>query len=359
MENIEKIPRPPYPRHDFEPLTAAVHPSGTAFACAGGTVLDVRNADGSLRKAAPLMESATRVSFSPDGTTLLVGSYDARVSAYDAASLEPRAKTPALYEAVEDLAWLGPAHFAAASSRGEVNLYELSSMRLVGPIAPPELDYAQLGGICATADGSHLFLAVGQKISCYDTRTAQPVWTYVRPQTDYETGAIALAPDASWLVMGTRDGLSFVEARSGRPGPTFRWTCAEAVSWPGQEHNTWKPRPIFARDGSYVLVNDRAGNLVRISTQRIACAEQAPRQQGLAWINHLELFPDGQRMLVLGTDNTASVWQLEPFTGLAHTRAVEPLPESAYDRLYSDGDDYDDEDDHADEDDDYDDDYAR
>jgi hypothetical protein len=171
----------------------------------------------------------------------------------------------------------------------------------------------------------------------------------------YESGAIAVAPDASWLAMGTREGLSLYEARTGRLGPSFPRSCADSVRWPGYDYGEWKPRPIFALNGSCVLVNDRVGNLVRIDMRKLACLDVVPRQAGLAWITQLSLFPDRRHLLAVGTDNSAAVWHLDPFAGVARSRAVDALPERVFDELHGGGDDdgYDDDDDY--DDDDYDD----
>src|SRR5262245_1098742 len=100
-EIIEKIQRPPYPPHDFGRIVAAVHPSGRAFGCASSLIVDVRNVtDGAVLQAVPLEESASCVSFSPDGSALLLGLDCGRVQSLDARTLAIRAKTPAMYDAV-------------------------------------------------------------------------------------------------------------------------------------------------------------------------------------------------------------------------------------------------------------------
>jgi WD40 repeat protein len=114
-------------------------------------------------KAAPLEDASPSLAFSADGRAILVGGHDGRVLSFEATTLKRGPKTPAMYDAVEAIALLGPVHFAAASTRGEGNVYETATMRLVYRAIGP-------GGIAATSDGSHLFLAIGNKVVCHETR---------------------------------------------------------------------------------------------------------------------------------------------------------------------------------------------
>jgi WD40 repeat protein len=313
--------------------------------------------------------------FSPDGSWLLVAGIDNRVSIFDARTGQHRGASPPMDDYCEQVAWIGrTSSFLAASQRGELWVIDSSTMSVTRKILGPDPEYAHLGGVAASADGTRAFLSCGRRLGAFDIATGRIVWRV--EEALYNGGRLAASPRGDVLVMAGYDGVAVVDATSGRLGPRYQFPCASGVAWPepsgagrpslldklrgrdedfddGLAHHSWTARPAFSPSGDVCAVQDHVGNLCFIDGTTLAL-HPTPRVYGRAFIEDIAWFPDGNHVLLGASDNSLAVWRVRPLEGLLRCEAIGELPPEAYANaayIQRDARDYDDDDDHDDDDD--------
>lgn len=86
-------------------------------------------------------------------------------------------------------------------------------MQVTSKLLGPDPEYANLGGIAASADGSRLFISVGERVGCFDTTAGQIVWRH--DQALRNAAPLAVTPAGDRLIAAGHDGLALFARRPG------------------------------------------------------------------------------------------------------------------------------------------------
>lgn len=334
--SIERLPQAPF-EAGAACRAVAVHPGGRHFAAAVGNAIEIRSAENcTLSFSLSTSDDVGCLAFSADGRWLLAGAADHRAYLFDATNGQHVGTTRALSDACEEVAWLGASgRFLVASHTGESAIFDAGTMTPVRPLLPPDPDYATLGGIAVTADGSRVFATVGSRMGVFDTVTGQLLWGFDRAHA--RPPRLATTPGGETIVSAGLDGVGIFDGPSGRVRGRYAFAGYEGVSWPdlddtmldellgGSQPSThhWMPRPRCSPGGDTVAVQDLAGNLVFID---VATGTPYPtaRDRGRAWIHDLAWFPDNNSIVLGMSDGSVAVWSVRPMNLLIHCRVLEP-----------------------------------
>jgi hypothetical protein len=329
--DVERLPRAPY----ATPLGCSVvdvHPSGEIAVACGGDAVELRyTRDGTPYRAFRAADVVLAARFSPDGDLLAIGGRDGEATLHDARTCQIRGKTKPMADACNEIVWLGvTGRFAMASQRGELWIVDGASAQVVHPILGPDPDYEQLGGIAAAADGSTVYVSLGDRIGAFDGATGGIRWRFDGALMN--PARLSVSPRGDVLVAAGDDGIVLFDARTGQPGARCPLPSARRVSWPeGDLHDrmrgegpmelSWTPRPRFSPLGNLVALQDHVGNLLFLDAQTFA-VHPTPREIGRAWIEDVAWFSDGNHVLLGSSDNTLSIWRVNPLVGLMRVEAV-------------------------------------
>lgn len=325
----ERFPQRPY--HDGGGCSVVdVHPAGGSVLAVGLRTVELRSAvDGSPQLTISPSDNVLCARFSQDGAWLITGGMDQRASLWEVATGQPRGATQEFEDYCDELVWLGAGtRFAAASQRGEVWIVDASTMQQTCRVLGPDPDYGQLGGMAATADGSRLFVSVGERLGAFDGGTGQIVWRADQALTN--AARLAVSPNGDLLVAAGYDGVALFDARTGQAGAQFPFPCASNVIWPEggggllskaeDSYYSWSPRPRFSPTGDSIAVQDHVGNLAFIDPVSGAL-HPTGREAARAWIEDLAWFPDGNHVMLGMSDNSIAFWCVRPMACRLHTVA--------------------------------------
>lgn len=340
---VERLPRPPY-SVDVGCAIVDVHPSGEIVLAAGADKIELRRAaNGQRVRAFAAPDTVLCAKFSPDGQWLLVGTLDGRVLLYDARKGALRGATPKMDDGCDEVAWLGRSTwFAAAGQRGELWLVDATNMQPATKILGPDPDYASMGGLAVTPDGTRLFVSIGERIGAFDTSTGKIVWR--NDAALQNASRLAVSPRGDLLVAAGYDGVAVFNAVNGQAGARMQFSCARNVSWPERSGGflerkqedelllSWSPRPRFSPHGDLVATQDHVGNLCFLDVSAALTAvsdatgalHPTARDVGRGWIEDLAWFQDGNHVLLGMSDDTIAVWRVRPMAGVMRSTAIEP-----------------------------------
>ncbi len=326
----ETLPAPPY-HVDEGCALVDVHPSGEVILAAGGETITIHFAqNGAIANVIPHEDGVLAARFSPDGSWLLVGGMDQRVSLFEARTGAPRGATVEMSDYVEQVAWLGrSSQFVMASQTGELWIVDAQTMRETRRLLERDAEHETLGGIAVTPDGARLFVSVGSRIGAFDLATGVNVWR--NDQALENASRLAVSPRGDLLVAAGYDGIAVFNAATGHPGPRVGFRSARGVTWPYEPGgvfkkaetgtHSWSPQPKFSPSGHAVVVQDHVGNL---NFYDIASGQLHPmgRDHGRAWIEDVAWFPDGEHVVVGCSDNTLALWRARPLVGVWRAPAL-------------------------------------
>lgn len=330
---VERLPRAPYAA-DVGCAIVDVHPSGEIVLAAGSDRIELRHAASGQRvRAFAAPDTVLCARFSPDGQWLLVGTLDGRVHLYEARTGAQRGATPKMEDGCDEVAWLGRSSwFAVAGQRGELWLVDATNMQPATKILGPDPDYASMGGLAVTPDGSRLFVSIGERIGAFDTSTGKIIWR--NDAALQNASRLAVSPRGDLLVAAGYDGVALFNAANGQAGARTQFSCARNVSWPEGSGGfrkrkpeddmllSWSPRPKFSPVGDLVATQDHVGNLCFLDVATGALHPTA-REVGRAWIEDLAWFLDGNHVLLGMSDDTIAVWRVRPMAGVMRSTAIE------------------------------------
>ncbi len=325
----ESFPRAPYDHDGSGCSLVDVHPAGGMVAAVTSNTVVLRYTNGQRFLAIEPPDGVLDTAFSPDGNWLLVAGMDNRTNLYEVNTGQHRGATPEMEDYCDQVVWLGPGRFAAASQSSEVWIVDSSTMQQSLRLLGPDPNYGQLGGMAATPDGSRLFLSVDNRLGAFDTATGKILWRADEALTN--SSRITVSPDGTALLAAGYDGVAFFDAQTGQAGARFPFACAQNVTWPeggggllggGKELNyySWSPRPCFSPTGHSIAVQDHVGNLNFIDPATGALYP-TPRAQGCAWIEDLAWFPDSSYLMVGMSDGTIAFWSVQPMACTLHCAA--------------------------------------
>ncbi|NUO51835.1 MAG: WD40 repeat domain-containing protein [Polyangiaceae bacterium] len=329
--DCERLAHPPYQVEQGCSLVD-VHPSGEVVLAVGSETVEIHFAqNGARANAIKTNDSVLAARFSPDGSWLLLGGMDHRVSLHEARSGQPRGATQPMGDYVDEVAWIGrTSAFAMASQSGEVWIVDAQTMKETNRLLAADADHESLGGIAASADGARLFVAVGSRLGCFDVASGTAVW---RRDDAPGGGRIAISPRGDLLFVAGWDGIALFDARTGHPGPRQQFRCARNVSWPEgaggvfkkaeEGMYSWSPRPRFSPSGHAVVLQDHVGNLNFFDVPS-GQLHTMGRDAGRAWIEDVAWFPDGEHVVVGSSDNTLALWRARPLVGVWRAAAIAP-----------------------------------
>jgi WD40 repeat protein len=315
MNGYENFPSVPYDTSAVCCPRVAVHPRGALFVSQTSDELQLRHAQGGRPRRNLEIEGIQDFAFSPDGRRLAVGVMEKVVKIFDLESGEELGETDSADDYIDHVVWLGgPDHFAAASARGELTVYRMGRKEpeTVREILEADPDYNSVFGLAATPSGSHLFLAAGESLRCFEAASGRLLW-----RRDFESsgGHLALSPDGRALAMPMADGtILFLDPSNGQPYASYQFRTAQGIRYPGMigDAVSWSPRPAFSPDGSALVTNTPVGSFAMIDPRTGASLWEAPRARGLAWIEDVAWFPDGQYLLSACSDGVVGVWSMRP-----------------------------------------------
>src|SRR5262249_33750372 len=95
---------------------------------------------------------------------------------------------------------------------------------------------------------------------------------------------------------------------------SYLFRTAQGIRYPGMigDAVSWGARPAFSPDGAVLVCNTAVGSFVMIDPRNGAPLWEAARAPGLAWIEDLAWFPDGQHLIAGCSDGVIGVWSMRP-----------------------------------------------
>ncbi len=263
-----RVPRPllpvPFPRLPEPVLIAAFSPDGTALLAAGGKQAWVHNAATGQPTADPLDHAATVLAgaFSPDGRTVLTGSYDGSAWLWDATTgrcLSGPFRHP-------DPVW-------AVAFR------------------PDGKAFATGSGHSVERDGHMVGVGAGR---IWDIASGKVI--QAAPRHARDISAVAFTPDGRTLVTASKDKTArFWDAATGSAiGKVIR-------------HDGWVNALALTADGRAVLTgsDDRTGRLWSVPDG----SPLTPPLRHSRPVKAVAISPDGRLLLTAGEDAIAQLWE--------------------------------------------------
>lgn len=316
MNGYEQFPSTPYDTNAVCCSRVAVHPRGALFATQTSDELQIRHAQGGRPRLSLEIEGIQDFAFSPDGRMLAVGVQDKVAKIIDLESGEEIGETDAADDYIDHVLWLGgPAHLCTISARGEMSIHQLMGRgdpKQIREILEADPEYNSVFGAVATPSGSHVYLAIGESLRCYETMSGRLLW---RQDSDTSGGNLALSPDGRLLAMAACDGrILFLDPGTGNTFGQYAFSTAQGIRYPGMigDSVSWSPRPAFSPDGSVLVSNTPVGSFVLVNPQNGQALWEAARARGLAWIEDVAWFPDGQHLLAACSDGVVGMWSMRP-----------------------------------------------
>lgn len=321
MNGYENFPSVPYDTNAVCCSRVAVHPRGALFMTQTSDELQLRHAQGGRPRLNLEIEGIQDFAFSPDGRLLAVGLQEKSTKIYSVESGDELGESDGADDYVDHVVWLGgPQYFASASARGELTVHQIGSdgePKTVREILEADPDYNSVFGLAATPNGSHLYLAIGESLRCFESISGRMLW-----RKDFESsgGHLAMSPDGRILAMPMSDGnIVFFDPGSGNAMGAYRFKTAGGITYPGMIGMgvSWSPRPAFSPDGSVLVSNTPVGSFVLLDPRSGQPLWEAARARGLAWIEDVAWFPDGQHLLAACSDGTVGMWAMRPVNCVA------------------------------------------
>jgi WD40 repeat protein/DNA-binding SARP family transcriptional activator len=251
--------------------------------------------------------------FSPDGSTLSVGSIDPTDQGQSAVVdlIDPRTRKLRLHIDLPGFPEQAP--FVAANVVFLADTRDVVVALIHGefPDAPPSLLYrvdGKTGAVesqlrvgnrsallpSAPADGERIYLT-----SAGDNRTWEIEPDGLRVRRTYPVGDLAgaVSPDGSVFALGGQTGrIRLLDLRSG-----------QVRSFRGR-HNGSVLRAIFTPDGGTLVTAGNDGEVTAWDVERGRIAERFTGQRGEVW--GLDVTADGRTLVTSATDGRAVVWDL-------------------------------------------------
>jgi WD40 repeat protein len=278
------------------PVVAVASTVGDQWLVSAGTDATVRvwSADsGALVRTIVLTEGAV-TAFAVDGQRALVGHKDGTVTLWDLENAKKLATFRHGSETVTSVAFLGD-RLVAARRDGGIALLDLAA-----PETPAALlDGQQSGGyLIAAARAQELLIAAGLD------RTVR-LWQGVEPQlvrafhlTD-DSAAVDIAPDASYVAVGSVDGIVRVQRRPELQGPGAHAVQTFKAQDGGLTAMALGPAGLLASAGE-----DGSLKLWILHPRRVVRGLEGGRVRTLSFSR------DGRRLLAGGEDGVIRVWSV-------------------------------------------------
>lgn len=321
MQGYEPFPSVPYDMNAICCSRVAVHPQGALFVSQTSDELQLRHANGGRPRLDLEIEGIQDFAFSPDGRLLAVGLQEKVTRIYNVESGDELGESDSADDYIDYVVWLGGAqYFAAASARGELAVHQIGpdgEPKTVREILEADRDHNSVFGLAATQNGSHIYMSIGESLRCFESMSGRMIW-----RRDFESsgGHLALSPDGRILAMPSADGnILFLDPGTGTPMGAYTFKTASGITYPGMAGSglSWSPRPAFSPDGSVIISNTPAGTFVLVDPRSGQPLWEAARARGLAWIEDVAWFPDGQHVLTACSDGIVAMWAMRPVNCVA------------------------------------------
>jgi eukaryotic-like serine/threonine-protein kinase len=245
-----------------------------------------------LRAMLPHPKGSRAVAFSPDGRSILTGSWEGTVQLWHAATGKPLGPPLQFQGEITSVAFSSDGRLFVTGGAGKTaQVWEAATGRLLGPPLPhPHSVHA----VAFSPDGRTVLTGCQDgSARFWDTTTGQLVGSPL--QHDDAVVAVAFSPDGRTVLTGSGDKTArFWEAATGKP-----------VGLP-LEHDAMVESVAYSPDGRTVLTgsDDKTARFWEAGTGRPIGAP-LPHPQGVLAV---AFSPDGRMVLTGSGDRTARLW---------------------------------------------------
>jgi len=258
-----------------------------------------------LRMAVAHSDMVAAVAFSPDGKTLLTGSYDCTARRWDAATGEPVGELIRRKGQVRAVAWSQDGEIFATGSGfddwGEVCLWDAASGRrlFAGPLPHP----MQVRAVAFSPDGQDLLIGgIDWTAALWEVRTGRRLLEKPRRLFDVrhqgQVQSVAFSPDGGTLLTGSHDATARLwDAKTGKELPQ------SPIKGDGGE--VWVA--VFSPDGKWILTGGmgQTAQLWDAATGAAHVGEPLPLHAGICTA---AFSPDGATILTADTSGKVAFW---------------------------------------------------
>lgn len=282
--------------------SAAFSPDGTKIVTAEkdnlAAIRDAETGD-TLLEFAGHEDSVTSAAFSPDGTKIVTTSLDRSVRIWDAAS---RGQLLDLYghDLPADTAVFSPdgKRLLTASDDGTARLWDTTTGAELGQFGEQG---SAIDAVAFSPDGAKVLTARSGEISIWDAETRAAIGTI---DIDASAYSVSFSPDGTRILAAQNNAtVQIFDAAS--------QTRIAAFS-PPREIATWSNAAAsFSPDGTLVVSTAELGKGWVWNAADGAELFSFAADTGY-WLRSAAFSPDGKRLLTVGDDNLARIWDVTP-----------------------------------------------